>query len=295
MVNKTSNLPFAFFAAALLLASPFASQQAWGYSLQETSTGVWGDFYGNGTFGTGTTSSSVAIDSQNYAEANLGFGRVGVGVSLDNKNSTAINAYARSTWSDTWSATAVDGVIGISRFKADGVLSKDLMTAFNGWFDITYTYSFGNQNINLNISNDGSWVSSVHLVTDGTDYDISDHLVWGTNSAGDTTYSLIYHPSSLPQSISCPFGVCELDETMEVEMNLAQQPDSYPSGVLLAADFLHTFSVDLESSNGTWTSGLGRTIAPTAPGNDVSEPGTLALLSLSAAILGFVRRRSQPV
>lgn len=302
MAKKSSSLPAAFFTAALFLASPLVSQEAWAYAFQETRTRVEDAYFFNGTYDTGVQASSVQVDSQNYAKANLGFGTVGAGVSLNNTNPNAINARASSEWYDTWSSSNVLGVssIGISRFKADGILSSALYNAlmnqtFGGLFNIAYTYNFGNQFIRLDIDYDGSWSSPISARwgdnSNGTEADLSSYLTWGTNQAGDFTFSLIYHPS-LIQSISCLPGICNFDEFMKVEMKL-EYTDSITPGTLLAADFLHTFSVDLQS-NDTWTSELGRTITPTGPGSPVSEPGTLALLSMSAAILGFTRRRSRP-
>lgn len=302
MAKESSSFPAALFTAALFLASPLVSQEAWATTFQETRTRVEDAFFFNGTYDTGVQTSSIQVDSQNYAKANLGFGTVGTGVSLNNTNPNAINAYASSEWYDTWSSSSALGVssIGISRFKADGVLSSALYNAlmnetFDGLFNIVYTYNFSNQFIRLDIDYDGSWSSPISARwgsnSNGTEVDLSSYLTWGTNQAGDYTFSLIYQPPPF-QWISCLPGTCNFDEFMKVEMKL-EYTDSITPGTLLAADFLHTFSVDLQS-NDIWTSELGRTITPTDQGTHISEPGTLALLSLSAAILGFARRRLQP-
>ena len=66
------------------------------------------------------------------------------------------------------------------------------------------------------------------------------------------------------------------------------------AGTVVMANFLHTFTVDVQSTdpNALWTSDSGRVIGAVDPGgNQIPEPQTVLLVSLGVGLIGWRSRR----
>jgi hypothetical protein len=121
-------------------------------------------------------------------------------------------------------------------------------------------------------------------------------IVWGSNALGNSTFSINVHPFSgffIGLGAPCPSFPCTLGESMDVSMAL-DGTGGLPAGTVVMADFLHTFTVDVQSTdpNVVWTSDGGRTIGTAGTGgNQIPEPQTLLLLAMGLGLINWTSRR----
>jgi hypothetical protein len=249
------------------------------------------------------TFSESVLDANNLARASTSSGGVGVEGRVDGLSGGSANAQAE--WSEVWSAPASTSSLFISGLHATGTLSPALAAALltpgadfgflyylrflyqldvDTWVDITIDYDAG-------LSNPirASWQRSA---SSGV-VDLTPLISWGTNAAGNTTFALHAFGGAPPGATACGggFGVCGTTESMSVTLNIADYGPGYggtPYSGVLAADLLHTFSVELQSGDpaAEWTSEGGRVIGATVP-----EPHGLLLMLLGLGALRAAQAR----
>jgi len=259
----------------------------------------------------------ASIDTNNFASASVKSGGVGVGISTDNPSSSN---YARASWTDSWTASSGSEASGlyIAGFHAEGsfspalsdaILNQNSGTNFGGWFELKFQYQLGEINGNpagvlidlwtdgggINVNNvQATWMQSVG----GSDQSLLSNIVWGTNGSGNTTFLIDVHPAAGPfigLGAPCPSFPCTIGESMDVSMAL-DGAMGFTAGTVVMADFLNTFTVDVQSTdpNALWTSEGGRTIGNAGPsGNQVPEPQTLLLMAMGMGLIRWTSRYSR--
>jgi len=275
------------------------------------SAGTYGGVYASDI---ATPTALATIDASNYASATIKIGGIGAGISTD--TSTSSNN-ATASWLDSWSASSGAQASGlyIAGFKAEGSFSPGLSDAirnqnvgsnFGGWFELRFDYKLGEINGNpaevyVDLWTDGGsnvnnisawWLQSVG----GAAQSLVPDIVWGTNALGNTTFSINVHPFGgyfIGLGSPCPSFPCTIGESMDVSMAL-DGTGGLAAGTAVMADFLHTFTVDVQSTdpNALWTSDRGRLIGAVGPGgNQIPEPQTVLLFSLGVGLIGWRSRR----
>ena len=247
-----------------------------------------------------TSQANAIFDSTNFAMAKTTMASLGVAASSTNGQFSS--AYA--SWSDVWYPQyIVSGfnlpVIGY-KYHLDGVIDPrflDPSSADDVFMEIAFNYQFGNgaQDFSFGACYDGS---PCGLGASLNGVDLTSNIIFGTNQAGQTTFSLTYYtpPASIfPAAFICTdVNSCYVPDAMSAHVNI--EPYSSSSTANYFIDFFNTFSVELVAAdaNSAMYSDWGRqtTLASGGP-TTVPEPATLALLGVGLLGGAVARRRKQ--
>lgn len=269
------------------------------------------DGYGICNFDSGsgmTSSANATLDATNYANAKTGSGAIGV----EARSSNGTSGYAAASWSDVWAPMNAFVGPGFTpnigfKYHLDGVLNPLFLDANSSedlYMDISFNYNFwvGSSPINFNFGacyDGGPCGLGAYL----NGVDISNHIIYGTNAAGDTTFSLDYYQAPAPQAwvmVGCtapannPYA-CWWPDDMSASIDI----DPWGAVGDFHNNFFNTFSVELiaadeasmlVSEGGRHTTLLGGNTG----GGTVPEPATVLLMGAGLAAMSAwpVKKRS---
>ena len=254
---------------------------------------------------TSNTQANAVFDATNFAAAKTTLGSLGVEASSTN----GLRSTANASWSDVWSPVYITSginypIIGY-KYHLDGVIDPrflDPTSSDNVFMYISFQYQFGNgvQDFSFGACYDGS-PCGLGAFLNGVD--LTSNILFGTNQAGQTTFSLDYYtpPTPIfPGAIVCSTSTgidpnCFVPDTMSATIWI--DPNG-PNGIGNYYDnFFNTFSVELVAAdaNSMMNSEWGRqtTLASAGGPTTVAEPGTLALVGLGLLGGAIARRRKQ--
>lgn len=257
----------------------------------------------------GYVSSSNAIyDPANFAKAKTSGSSIGV----EARSSNGQTSRATASWSDVWGPTTAYvtapfmPVLGFN-YHLDGVIDPLFLnhtSAADVYMDISFSYDFGyDQHFHFGACYDGG---PCGLGASLNGVDLTSHIIYGTNAAGETTFALNYYSPPAPMfpfiAVSCPASsppyACIWDpDSMSASATIEPFSTTAPGDYHL--NFINTFSVGIVAGNpeSMLVSEGGRltTLAGGAGGGQpIPEPSTLLLMSAGlAAMLRLARSKTQ--
>lgn len=251
---------------------------------------------------TGSSSSAESIyDAGNFATAYTSSGRTGVEARADFSGSTS---RARAEWSDVWRPGVLVSIpltpSVAFRYRLEGIIDPLLIDSSlpdeNTALFLTFQYQFGtDQSFYFDVCYDGGQCGfDVSLTSGGTTTNLFPNIVFGTNTAGQTTFLLDYYtPSTLTVPLACVTSPTDplsclwqdsMSATAYVSNGWEVNTDHY-------LNFFNTFSVDLISLDPSLvlvSDGGRQSLGQPTP---VPEPSTLLLLGSGLTGLAVLRKR----
>lgn len=252
----------------------------------------------------GYVSSSDAIyNATNFAKAKTSGSAIGV--EARSSNGQFSKAYA--SWSDVWGSPVwvTTPFLPVSlgfKYHLDGVIDPLFLapgSSADVYMELSFSYDFGNdQHFHFGAGYDGS-PGSINADLNGVD--LTSHIIYGTNAAGETTFALDYYslpapyffPSACVITPTDPYA-CWSPDSMSAKAIIEPYSTTTPGDYHL--NFINTFSVEMIAGNSEsmLVSEGGRLTTLAGGGPTVPEPSTLFLMGGGlAAMLRLVRRKTR--